>query len=95
MGRRSGIQSATSAGMPPEAQNLCQDRVINLSEVANLLQKRVDAIDSWLSEIGSSCKVEQRHCEEGTVERAYWHYGYMVALRDALDLLKRNAQLLS
>lgn len=81
--------------MPLESENLYQDSLVQLSDVADSLQKRADAIDAWLSEIGSSCKVDQRHCEEGTVERAYWHYGYMVALRDALDLLRRNSQRLS
>jgi len=81
--------------MQLESQNLCQESLVQLRDVADSLQKRIDGIEAWLSEIGSSCQIEQRHCEEGTVERAYWHYGYMVALRDALDLLKRNAQLLS
>lgn len=81
--------------MPFEAENLYQNSLVQLSDVADSLQKRADAIDAWLSEIGSSCKVKKRHCEEGTVERAYWHYGYMVALRDALDLLRRNSQRLS
>jgi hypothetical protein len=30
---------------------------------------------------------EQRHCEEGTPERAYWHHGYLMALRDVLRIL--------
>jgi hypothetical protein len=81
--------------MPLEAENLYQNSLVQLSDVADALQKRADTIDAWLSETGSSCKVDQRHCEEGTVERAYWHYGYMVALRDALDLLRRNSQRLS
>jgi hypothetical protein len=81
--------------MAQPSESLYQNSLVQLSDVADSLQKRADAIDAWLSEIGTSCKVEQRHCEEGTVERAYWHYGYMVALRDALDLLRRHSQRLS
>jgi hypothetical protein len=72
-----------------------QGRVAELTEIALSLRKRADGIDAWLQEIGNSCKTEQRHCEEGTVERAYWHYGYMVALRDVLDLLQHYSQPLS
>jgi hypothetical protein len=54
-------------------------------ELAAKLQKRADGIDKWLHEIGSRCKSEQRHCDDGTVEREYWHYGYMMAIKDVLD----------
>jgi hypothetical protein len=37
------------------------------------------------------CQVEQKHLDAGTPERVYWHYGYLCALRDALDLLKRSS----
>lgn len=71
------------------------ERIIQLADVEDLLQARADGIGSWLEEVGNSCRMEQKHCQEGTVERVYWHYGYMTALRDALDLLKRTAQPLS
>jgi hypothetical protein len=29
---------------------------------------------------------EQRHLDPGTIERAYWHHGYLAALRDVLAL---------
>jgi len=72
-----------------------EDRIIRLSDVREFLKTRADGIDAWLSEVGNCCKTEQKHCEEGTVERAYWHHGYMMALRDALDLIERNSQALS
>jgi hypothetical protein len=71
------------------------DRVLSIDAVAPLVQERIDGLNTWLAEHGPTCKSEQRHIEEGTVERVYWHYGYMVALRDALNLLKQNSQLLS
>ena len=30
---------------------------------------------------------EQKHTDEGTQERVYWHYGYIVALSDVLRWL--------
>jgi hypothetical protein len=54
--------------MPVEPRLLLHYRVIG--EITEALQKRVEGIDSWLPEIGTSCKVEQKHCEEGTVELA-------------------------
>lgn len=84
--------------MPDDSTKALRDRLIasgDLGEIAELLQGRSDGIDEWLREIGSHCKDEQKHCEEGTVERVYWHYGYMVALRDALNLIKKHAVLAS
>jgi len=67
-------------------------RVVQLRDIADSLRKRAEGIDAWLGKIGSSCKVEQRHCEEGTAERVYWHYGYAVAVKDVLDLLLSRSQ---
>ena len=51
------------------------------------LQRRISDIAGWLELNAPECSKEQRHLEEGSHERTYWHYGYMVALRDALALL--------
>lgn len=51
------------------------------------MRKRADGIEEWLRTTAPECFQEQSHLTEGTRERAYWHYGYMVALRDALRLL--------
>lgn len=77
--------------MRPKPKTL-DSAVVSLSDIENTLQSRAEGIDTWLRQIGSSCKAEQKHCEEGTVERTYWHYGYMMALRDALDLIRRESQ---
>ena len=56
---------------------------------------RAEGIKQWLEETdGCACQEKQLHTTEGTSERIYWHYGYMVALRDVLRLLedKRAAQ---
>ena len=55
------------------------------------LQERCDDISDWLMEHAPSCDHNQEHLNSGTTERAYWHYGYAVALRDVLALLKESA----
>jgi hypothetical protein len=56
-------------------------------DVGAALKSRIQALKEWLDREHPECASEQKHLNEGTVERAYWHYGYMVALRDALKLL--------
>ncbi len=41
----------------------------------------------WLANNAPEVMSEQKHLDEGSPERAYWHYGYMVALRDVLKSL--------
>ncbi len=41
----------------------------------------------WLNENAPECAVEQKHLEEGSRERVYWHYGYATALRDVVELM--------
>jgi hypothetical protein len=35
---------------------------------------------------------EQKHLDEGTDARAYWHYGYVVGFADALIYLERRGE---
>lgn len=51
------------------------------------LEQRVAAIELWLAEQGGGVIQEQRHLDVGAPERKYWHYGYMVALRDVIGIL--------
>jgi hypothetical protein len=51
------------------------------------LEKRIADLTAWLREIAPECDHKQRHLDDGTVERAYWHYGYLMALRDLRDLI--------
>lgn len=50
------------------------------------MQKRAAGIQEWLSEHAPYCASDQKHLDEHSVERAYWHYGYLAALRDLIDL---------
>lgn len=56
------------------------------------VQKRVSDLQRWLKENAPECFVEQKHTEEGTQERVYWHHGYMMGLRDTLRLLMGDNQ---
>jgi hypothetical protein len=55
----------------------------NLS-LADLLHRREKGLSEWLKDNAPECGKEQRHLNEGSIERIYWHYGYMVAIRDVL-----------
>lgn len=58
-------------------------RVCDISE----LKKRADDLQQWIEKNAPECFAEQKQLDEGTRERAYWHYGYMVAMRDVLRFL--------
>jgi len=51
------------------------------------LEKRAKDLQDWLEKNAPDSLTDQKHLDEGTQERVYWHYGYMVALRDALKFL--------
>lgn len=54
------------------------------------LEKRAKGIRAWLEENGRGCFEEQKHTRAGTVEKIYWHYGYVAALSDVLRFLGRE-----
>jgi len=54
------------------------------------IRRRIEGMREWLIENAPECFDEQLHVVEGTRERAYWHYGYMVALRDLEALLFKH-----
>ena len=51
----------------------------------DLLDERMTALDQ---SSGHEAQRDQRHLEEGTSERTYWHYGYASALKDVLGILQ-------
>ena len=65
--------------------------LLNEQAVVDKLQLRRNGLRKWLAEQAPNCDREQAHLDSGTSERVYWHYGYAVALRDALALLERSA----
>lgn len=56
-------------------------------QVAQTLRDESTALSEWLEENGPYCAVEQAHLKAGSRERAYWHYGYLMALRDVQAML--------
>lgn len=54
------------------------------------VEQRRDDMRAWLKEYAPECFDEQRHLDEGSRERAYWHYGYLVAMTDLLELVQRE-----
>jgi hypothetical protein len=51
------------------------------------IEDRARGISDWLKENGRGCFQEQKHLDRDSQERIYWHYGYMVALRDVYRFL--------
>lgn len=64
----------------------------HVSDLSTLIE-RTKGINEWLMNASPSCFAEQRHLKDGSVERAYWHYGYMVALSDAVRILTGTSPL--
>jgi hypothetical protein len=55
-------------------------------DIARFAERAIEQF-RWLKENGGACFDEQLHLNEGSQERTYWHYGYMVALSDVLCFL--------
>ena len=51
----------------------------------------IAGIEKFLHE-HNECTDEQLHLDEGTSERTYFHYGYCIALKDALSLILNMEQ---
>ena len=56
-------------------------------EFVTTLESKRDDLVKWLESHGPECENEQRHLDEGTGERSYWHFGYLMAIKDVLALL--------
>lgn len=56
------------------------------------LENRIKELKDWLDKNGNNCQEEQLHTEpEITPEKIYWHYGYLVALNDMLNLMQKKS----
>ena len=86
-------------GQPETSKALKKRRAKALQEVAILivqpetlqaLKSRKGGQRKWLHQDHVEVFREQKHLDGGSVERAYWHYGYMVALGDVIRLLERE-----
>ena len=52
--------------------------------------ERANQLADSICESSTDCIGEQGQLNEGSRERAYWQYGYMVALRDVLRFMADN-----
>lgn len=52
------------------------------------LERRESGLARWLRENAPHVTEAREYLYEGSEGRAYWHYGYLVAVRDVLALLK-------
>jgi len=53
------------------------------------IESRIKEIADWIRENYPEIHVEQRHTEPNSQERGYYMYGYMMALVDMIQVLKR------
>ncbi len=51
------------------------------------VRARVAKMRQWIQKYGQGCQNRQTHLEPGSVERVYWHYGYLSALQEVERLL--------
>jgi hypothetical protein len=61
---------------------------IELQQIQAIVDK-ANALERWLSEHVPEVERSQKHLDPGTLEQAYWHYGYVCALRDVLAVINR------
>ena len=51
------------------------------------ISDKITSLTRWLAENASHCESAQKHLDQGTAEQAYWHYGYLCALRDVVAVI--------
>lgn len=87
-----------SRPLSPEWKEMMRDYLygvfyLNFSErgieqYKEYLDDRIKGLKDWLIEQDPACFKEQKHLDEGSPERVYWHYGELmtlIALRKGLD----------
>ena len=56
----------------------------------NNIQKRIQNLINWIRENQPEIVEEQKHLDSNSEARAYWHYGYLMALKDVQDSLLKE-----
>lgn len=54
----------------------------------DIIATRIASLETWLDDEAPYVRFDQDHLEVSSPERAYWHLGYVTALKDALALIK-------
>jgi hypothetical protein len=55
------------------------------------INEKIAVLTRWLAENASDCESAQKHLDQGTAEQAYWHYGYLCALRDVIAAINTGS----
>jgi hypothetical protein len=63
-----------------------------LAAVTAMLRARTKHMGAALRAKDSPQLEQNKHLDEGTVERAYWHAGYVTAMRDVLRMIDRREE---
>ena len=89
---RNGTPVERSRSMGMDSQTLLANASSPLvaSQVEQTLNDEIAALTEWIEVNGPYCMEERAHMKPGSRERAYWHYGYLVALRDTLAMLTKR-----
>jgi len=64
------------------------EKDLTVQEMRALIDERQADLFKWLRAEGREIVEAQAHLKGGSIEQAYWHYGYAIALRDVLQLLE-------
>ena len=59
-------------------------------DIIKIIQRKKDTFD-FIKEKYPHIVKEQKHLDEGSEARGYWHYGYLMALTDILGQLFQDA----
>lgn len=61
----------------------------------SLIEDRTRELALWLERESPYIQFDQRHLDSGSQQQAYWHLGYVAALRDVLGLLRDETEHIS
>lgn len=54
------------------------------------IENRVESLTEWLNDKGKDIVKDQKHLDANTPEQIYWHFGYLMALKDVVKLIKKE-----
>jgi hypothetical protein len=58
--------------------------------VSIVTRRKMEEVKRWVEHNAPQCRTEQKHLDNGTAERAYWHHGYLSALQDVLKFISSS-----
>ena len=59
---------------------------IELAQI-QAVKEKINRLTQWLGEKAPYCETDQKHLDPGTLEQAYWNYGYLCGLKDVIALI--------